>query len=80
MKKWWEREDDIKLSDVKTHEDRLRYSEMMYRRWQEIGPNEAPDAIMDFDRFPLEDVTRPWTHPAYGLVHGLPLSKRRRLK
>lgn len=64
-KKWWEHKDDIKLEDVRTHEDQLRYSRMMYRRWSEIGPNEAPDAIMDLERFPMEDPTKPWMSPDY---------------
>ena len=64
-KKWWEHDDDILLEDVKTHAAQLRFSRMMHRRWSEIGPNEAPDAILDFERFPIEDVDRPWLSPEY---------------
>ena len=65
MAKHWQHKDDIKLEDVRTHEDQLRYSRMMYRRWSEIGPNEAPEVLMDLERFPFEDPTKPWMSPEY---------------
>ena len=59
--KSWERADDIRREDVKTEADKLRYSEMLYRRWEEIEPDEPPSAMLDLERFPKEDPTRPWT-------------------
>jgi hypothetical protein len=58
-------DDDIRLEDVHTHEDKLRYSRMMRRRWGSIGPDEPPDAILDLERFPIEDPNRPWMHPEW---------------
>jgi hypothetical protein len=51
-------------------------SEEIRRRWESLGPDEPPSAMLDLDRFPLEDVTKPWTMPEYGLVNGLPPRKR----
>jgi|ERR1700722_4076140 hypothetical protein len=64
-KKFWEHKDDIRLEDVKTHEDQLRYSRMMRRRWEEIGPDEPPEVLMDLERFPMPDVSKPWMSPEY---------------
>src|ERR1700722_16872700 len=58
-------DDDIRLEDVHTHEDKLRYSRMMRRRWESIGPDEPPDAILDLERFPIEDPNQPWMHPEW---------------
>jgi hypothetical protein len=40
------------------------------RRWESVGPDEPPSAILDFDRCP--EITRDEEHPEYGLVKGLP--------
>ena len=77
-RKWWEHEDDIKLSDVKTHEDKLRYSRMMYRRWEEIGENESPGALLDFERFPEQ--TAEWQHPEWHIMIGRAERERLRLQ
>jgi hypothetical protein len=45
------------------------------RRWESIGPDEPPSAILDFDRFP--PITRDEEHPEYGLVKNLPPRKRK---
>jgi hypothetical protein len=75
--KHWEHPDDIKLSDFKTHEDKLRYSEMMYRRWQELGPNEPPDAILDLERLPEQ--TAEWQHPEWWTMVAKAEREKRRL-
>ena len=56
----------------------LTPAEEARRRWESVGPDEPPSAILDFDRCP--EITRDEEHPEYGLVKGLPPRKRRRLK
>jgi hypothetical protein len=48
------------------------------RRWESIGYDEPPSAILDLDRFP--EITRDEEHPEYGLERGLPPRKQRRVK
>jgi hypothetical protein len=61
-------DDDIKLEDVVTHEDKLRYSKMMYRRWNEAAETGRPSAFLDAVRFPLEDPMRPWMGPEWHIM------------
>jgi hypothetical protein len=53
----------------------LTPAEEARRRWESIGPDEAPSEIWDLDRFP--PITRDEEHPECGLVKGLPPRKRR---
>jgi hypothetical protein len=76
-KKFWQHEDDIRLEDVKTHEDQLRYSRMMRRRWEEIGPNEPPEVLMDLERFP--EPTAEWQHPEWWIMVTKAAREKRRL-
>jgi hypothetical protein len=77
--KWWQHADDIRLEDVKTFQDQFRYSQMMYRRRMEIGPNEAPDAILDLDRFPEPELDKPWMHGEWHIMVAKAEQERRRL-
>jgi hypothetical protein len=78
-KRFWEHDDDIRLEDVKTEADKLKYSQMIYRRHQEIGWDEPPDAILDLERFPMEDPARPWMHPEYWIMVGRAEREKKRL-
>jgi hypothetical protein len=62
------RDEDIKLEDVVTMEDKIRYSRMMHRRWTEASERGLPSAFLDRDRFPLEDPTKPWMGPEWFLM------------
>jgi hypothetical protein len=53
----------------------LTPAEEARRRWESIGPDEPPSAILDFDRFP--EITRDEEHPEFGLERSLPPRKRR---
>jgi hypothetical protein len=62
------RDEDIELKDVVTHEDKIRYSKMMWRRWNEAAETGRPSAFLDRDRFPLEDPTKPWMSPEWHIM------------
>jgi hypothetical protein len=51
--------------DCKTIEQKLAYSTMLRERWESIGYDEPPSAILDFDRFPMPDPSMPWTNPEW---------------
>jgi hypothetical protein len=53
-------DDDIKLEDVHTLADQIRYSQQLARKWEALS--ELPSAILDF---PLPIPGKPWTHPEF---------------
>lgn len=73
------RDQDIKLSDVVTHEDKLRYSKMMMQRWEETAERGLPSAFLDTERFPLEDPLRPWMGPEWHIMVERAEREKRRL-
>ena len=75
-KQHWRKPDDIELSDVRTPEDKVRYSEMMYHRYNDIGHDEPPSVLLDFQRFPPE--TEDWMSAEYWIAHAK--AERERLK
>ena len=66
-----------KIEDVKTRVDQIAYAQMLRRRWEEIPYDAPPSEILDFDKYPMPDPTRPWTHPEYA-DHVAREKKRRR--
>jgi hypothetical protein len=73
------RKRDIKFEDVVTEEDKLQYSRMMMRRWEEAAESGKPSAILDAERFPLEDPTKPWMSPEYHVMVARRERERQRL-
>ena len=76
MSKKRKHDDDIKLEDVKTHEDKMKYSRMMMRKWEEAGERGLPSAFLDF---PLEDPAKPWMQPEWHIMIERAERERQRL-
>jgi hypothetical protein len=56
--------DDIKLEDVRTIDDEIKYNLMLQRKWEELD-DAPPSAIIDFDmEFPIH-LDKPWTRPGW---------------
>jgi hypothetical protein len=71
------RKPDIRREDVKTEADKIAYSRMIYDRWQSIGPNEPPDAVLDWQRFPME--TEDWHSGEYWIMRAKAEREKQRL-
>jgi hypothetical protein len=69
--------DDIRREDCHTEQQRLEYSEMMYRRWQSIPHDAPPSVLLDFERFPTP--TEDWHHPEYHIMVAKAERERMRL-
>lgn len=63
MTKKRKRDADIKLEDVVTHEDKMKYSRMMMRKREEAAETGKPSAFL---AFPLP--TEPWEQPEWHVM------------
>ena len=57
--------DNLKPEDCITPEQKLEYSRMMRRRWENIPYDAPPSEILDVDKYPMPDPDKPWSHPAW---------------
>jgi hypothetical protein len=51
--------------DCKTVAEKVAYSNMIHERWESIDYDAPPSEILDFDKFPMDDPSMPWTHPEW---------------
>ena len=67
--------------DCVTLADKIAFSDMMRERWQSIPYDAPPDAILDFDKYPMFDYLRyPFAHPEWSINHARSEREKMRAK